>query len=279
MITLEDKLIQLNDYINWLYGHDGLQNWQLQTIALGVLCLLLLLLIKQRKAGPGRVRIVQGCDFPETIGPNLIHNRANTHASKSIKSASAKQVHKEIPQVSQQPQVADSQKSRWKHATDDWKTSTEKIKQLQREITKSKRNEDHLKFQISEMTKLNENLMRENVEYKKIENDLRQRIADLSYLNVQIQRNDKNQKALNQSVSPDIQVEEMMKNSNISNFDIPIPNLSDFEESDSNETDAQTGEVKHRGLPLDIQELEAIAEMARRLRQRSKDHQKENANS
>ncbi len=288
MDMLENLLIQINDWIAWMDARTGLLRWQKLTIALAVLCVMLVLLIRQRKPVQRKVRVIQGGDLPETIGPNLTKSRVSTRKIAHVQKHSPNQ-----PAVVSQP--AETNK-RWKNATEEWKTSSEKIKQMHREITKSKRNEEHLAFQVAEMTKAYEQLMRENVRYRKIENELRHKIAELSYLNMKIINGASETKNINnrltmqsdnqasgsynspQNASADGK-EAVETNPNTpestdidhnSNVNFEMPNLSDIDDLASED---QPEEVKRRGIPLDIQELEAIAAMARKLKHRSNNHQ------
>jgi hypothetical protein len=286
MDILENLLIQINDWITWMDARTGLLRWQKLTIALAVLCVSLVLLIKQRKPVHRKVRIMQQeGDLPETIGPNLIKNLVSAHKTAPVQ----KRVSNQTPVVSE-PALPHK---RWKNATEEWKTTDEKIKQLHREITKSKRNEEHLAFQIGEMTKAYEQLMRENVRYKKIENELKHKIAELSYLNMRIingvpqvkdinigqtiQSTDINNSPQNAPAGnvKTVETTQFTPKTGIdlnSNLNFEIPDISDIDDLTSED---QPDEGKRRGIPLDIQELEAIAEMAKKLRHRSHNPQNE----
>jgi hypothetical protein len=224
LTTLDSVLTTLNDYLTTFYAQLGLERWQLLAIAGAVLLVLLILNMIQRKSASNKSSVTRPIAIPDTIGANLANRRSSSLISEQIQKKDAAQT-LELKQV-KAPRS-------WRLATEEYKSSSEKFKQLQREITKSKRSEEHLKFQIDEMRKAYESLLRENTQLKQIETELSQRLNDLPI--------------------------------NWKNLDFSANQV---------DSDSQSDSAKRHGLPLDIHELEAIADLAKRLKFKDKNFQK-----
>jgi hypothetical protein len=226
MVTIENLLTTLNDYFLWTFDQLGIQRWQFLTAACALLVVLMLIRKLQKKTASGNNPAIHAGALPETIGASL--------ANRDATSLLMNQAHRQNTPTAVAPKTINISRG-WRQATEEWKSSAEKCKQLQREITKSKRSEEHLRFQISEMKKAYEMLLQENMKLKQTETELKQIVNDLAIVG-------KHQVSLGH---------------------------------EDTESQSETDATKRHGIPLDVQELETIATLARRLRNRKEDFQKE----
>lgn len=240
MILLEEILTKLNDYLLQFYALTGLERWQLLTIALAVLCFLFILLRIEAVKKVPKARPNQAINFPETIGKRLV-TRIGPHQRKQ----QMRNLHTSSQQTAPQPAGKG-----WKSTVNVFENSSEKIQQLSNEADKYKRNIEHLKFQLSEMKKSNEQLMKENKKYQEIVNELKQKIADLS---------------LSDKTSKNSPTAESQNNSKNQSRNISLQQNQYNTENPGIQDDSET--YKKHGIPLDIQELEAISALVTRLKQ------------
>jgi hypothetical protein len=226
MITIENSLTTLNDYFLWTFDQLGIQRWQFLTAACALLVVLMIIRKFQQKTASRTKAALRVGALPDTIGASL--------ANRDTTSLLMHQAHRQNTPTAVAPKTINPSRG-WRQATEEWKSSAEKCKQLQREITKSKRSEEHLRFQIGEMKKEYEMLLHENMKLKQTETELKQIVSDLAIVG-------KHQVSLGH---------------------------------EDTESQSETETTKRHGIPLDVQELETIATLARRLRNRKEDFQKE----
>jgi chromosome segregation ATPase len=110
--------------------------------------------------------------------------------------------------------------------------SNEQIRQLQHEITKHSQTEQRLEHLVGELTAANEQLQRELTESKQAEERLRQQAAELTAVSKEFQR-----EVLEQSQSEKVPAD----------------------------SSRQASKSARRAMPLKIEELRKVAELAKRV--------------
>ena len=150
-MTVESLMNSFAQYVSWLYSSREWAKWELQTMAITALVLLLLILIHQRKAKTKKVRTKQIEERSSAIGTNLdtgnlvpdaLNGDVNNHRIVSISKN-------------------DGNKKRWKETTKKWKNYQKLIEQLQQEIAKYKQAEECLEQQFAKLKATNEQLRQE----------------------------------------------------------------------------------------------------------------------
>jgi chromosome segregation ATPase len=148
--TLVDRL---NQFISWLlYGRQWAA-WELLTIAVIALVVLLWIISRQRSRKVQRIFEEQFRGSSPVIGANLGARKRSRHVIEDLKKARLVSIHKHQEQQHEKTK----EPSEKLH---------EEIKQLQHEIFKHKQTESRFEQQVAELTAANEELKRELAESK-----------------------------------------------------------------------------------------------------------------
>jgi peptidoglycan hydrolase CwlO-like protein len=151
-MTVESLMNRFTQYVSWLYFDREWAGWELQTMAITALVLLLFILIHRRKAKAGRIVAKQIVERASTIGIKLdagtgVHqgSEGDTNSRSSIVSISKN----------------NGNQKRWKETTKKWKNYQKLIEQLQQETAKYKQAEECLEQQFVKLKAANEQLRQE----------------------------------------------------------------------------------------------------------------------
>ncbi len=178
----------LNQFTSWLFERQW-AGWEIITVAVVVLFVLLWIIRQQRKRAIRNVYKNQFLESTPVIGTKLGARKRHRHIIKNFKKAqhaAAQQGHTNQQKSTKQ---AESEKLH------------EQIRQLQREIIKRKRSEVHLEEKVAYLTGVNEKLQSELVEIKQAEKQTEETPAD------EVQVADEPQKSevtKSEQTSPDI---------------------------------------------------------------------------
>ena len=142
-MTVESLMNTFTKYASWLYSGREWARWELLTIGLTVMTLLLFILVHRRRAKNRKTVTKQIKRKPSTIGINL-----DTY-SESPKSS--------IVSVSKN----NGNQKRWKETTKKWKNLQKLIEQLREETAKYKQAEEILEKQFARLKAVNEQLRQE----------------------------------------------------------------------------------------------------------------------
>ena len=142
-MTVESLMNTFTKYVSWLYTQREWARWELLTIALAAMVLLLFILVHRRRAKARRSTARQVLRKPSTIGINL--NAEGDSKSSTIVSVSKN----------------NGNQKRWKATTKKWKNLQKLIEQLQEETAKYKQAEESLEQQFARLKAANEQLRQE----------------------------------------------------------------------------------------------------------------------
>jgi hypothetical protein len=150
-MTVESLMNTFTKYVSWLYSQREWARWELQTIAITALVLLLLILVHRRRAKTRRITSKQIVKKPSIIGINL---------------DTGKQAHQQVESDSDIRSIVSVSKGngkqkRWKETTKKWKNLQKLIEQLQEETAKYKQAEECLEKQFARLKAANEQLRQE----------------------------------------------------------------------------------------------------------------------
>jgi uncharacterized protein (DUF3084 family) len=150
-MTVESLMNTFTKYVSWLYSQREWARWELQTIAITALVLLLLILVHRRRAKTRRITAKQIVKKPSIIGINL---------------DTGKQAHQQVESDSDIRSIVSVSKGngkqkRWKETTKKWKNLQKLIEQLQEETAKYKQAEECLEKQFARLKAANEQLRQE----------------------------------------------------------------------------------------------------------------------
>ena len=150
-MTVESLMNRFTQYVSWLYFDREWAGWELQTIAVTALVLLLFILMQRRKAKTTKTVVKQIQKRASTIGINL-------DADKRVHQGSEDNLNtRRIVSISKN----NGNQKRWKETTKKWKNYQKLIEQLQQETAKYKKAEECLEQQFSRLKAANEQLRRE----------------------------------------------------------------------------------------------------------------------
>lgn len=275
-----NKLVQ---YFFWFYTDKGTIKAETLVIILAALIVLLFLLIRIRKSKASAVRIIKNIKRPEIIGANLSKRKSTSFETEDSKQAATSFVQQTI----EKPKG-------WGQTTSQWKSLKNQIKQLQRELTIYKRAEEHLKFQLSEITTAHQQLLSELTKSRHDTDNLRQKLDELTITRQQPNPDNEHNQATQDFQQPDtpLAISEQIYQQSISTIatreqsqlgsaannpanEAPVkrndsdPGAENKQPGSSlSENTEQAESPKEHNVPLDVQELEAIAALAKRLRGR-----------
>lgn len=288
MATVEILLYKVADFFNWMYSATGLEKWQFLIIALAVILLLTLIARVQRKRMVTKIHTVPAVNRSEIIGVNLSGHKAKLHGTKETRKHG-------LALTSEM----DEKHMGWVQTTKEWRKLNEQIRQLEHEITKRKRTEEHLKHQITELTTNNQELQNQITEHGQAGKTPRSQDVDATTSEQKIPNEIPDKQSTDESSQPDIlltpiqqeisQPEQSNQNtqqevaestavtdeqlqSDISE-DEKIPKDTNQQAVESTDTEhsltedtEESEDLQQHKTPLNVQELKAIADLAKRLR-------------
>jgi len=150
-MTVESLMNRFTQYISWLYFGREWAGWELQTIAVTALILLLFILLQRRKAKAGRSVVKQIEKRSSTIGGNLDAGKVSPQGSEGDTNS------RSVVSISKN----NGNQKRWKETTKKWKNLQKLIEQLQQETAKYKQAEERLEQQFAKLKAANELLRQE----------------------------------------------------------------------------------------------------------------------
>lgn len=142
-MTVESLTNTFTEYATWLYSGREWARWELLTVAMTAMVLLLLVLVHRRKAKAKKVGAKQIAKKPSAIGIKL--EAEGDSDSSGIVSVSKN----------------NGNQKRWKETTKKWKNLQKLIEQLQEETAKYKQAEECLEQQFTKLKAANEQLRQE----------------------------------------------------------------------------------------------------------------------
>jgi len=149
-MTVESLMNTFTQYVSWLFSERQWARWELLTIGLTAMFLLLFVLVSRRRAKAGRARAKQVLAKASTIGTNL---DAGMKTNQQIKSGSG------ISSLISIPNGNGSRKG-WKQTTKKWKDLQKLVEQLHEETAKYKQAEELLAQQFARLKEAHEQLGR-----------------------------------------------------------------------------------------------------------------------
>lgn len=150
-MTAENLMSKITEYASWLYTGREWARWELLTIALTAMVLLLFILVVRRRAKSKRAAANQIREKSSPIGINLDSGKTAKLRSK------VKAKRRRLLSISKD----NGSKNLWKQTTKQWKNYQILIEQLQHEIAKYKEAEINLEQQFARLKAANEQLRQE----------------------------------------------------------------------------------------------------------------------
>ena len=247
--NLIDKLIK---FFSWLYFRHW-ERWELLIIILICLVLLLLTIWRQRKSTIKSVYVSQVREHSPVIGAKLAGNRSH------LKIEDLKQSH---PTTLSNKQV--------KQTKEQLKKLNQQVQQLQYEISKNKQAEERLKHRVTELTtKLktaNEQLRQNTIVSNQIEQKPKQQITEVPSVKEQPLPEPAVRSTVKQQAKPQAGESKTEKKSYDRGINISkIPDRLIIEKPEQFKPSK-----KLREQPLDVQQLKAIADLAKQIQNRSR---------
>ena len=144
-------------FVSWLFQREWAE-WEIITIAVTVVFVLLWIISRQRKRAIRRVYENRFMESSPVIGMNLGAHKRSHHLIRDLKKARLAAIQKKHPK--QQKPTKKTEASAKLH---------EQIKQLQYEIIKRKQSEVHLEERIAHLTAANEKIQLKLAETKQAE--------------------------------------------------------------------------------------------------------------
>jgi hypothetical protein len=146
-MTVESLMNTFTQYVSWLYSQREWAKWEIQTIAITAL-VLLLILIHRRKARTKKAGTKQIEAHSSTLGINLDTGKeASQGFEGNLKS------HRIVTSSK-----SNGNQKRWKETTKKWKNFQKLIEQLQQETARYKQAEERLEQQFAKLKAANEQL-------------------------------------------------------------------------------------------------------------------------
>lgn len=150
-MTVESLMNRFTQYVSWLYFDREWAGWELETMAITALVLLLFVLLHRRKAKAGRTVVTQIEKRASTIGFKLDAGKGSHQGSEGDTDS------RRIVSISKN----NGNQKRWKETTKKWKNYQRLIEQLQQETAKYKQAEECLEQQFVKLKVANEQLRHE----------------------------------------------------------------------------------------------------------------------
>lgn len=333
METIDIILDKLTQFFSGISSKLGLADWQLLTITLAVIVVLVLIARYQRKARIKSIHATNSNKRPDTIGTKLI---AHETTSAGIENAKKQKERTKKQTVTFFSKKIGKHKS-WRKTIKDLRKVTEQTRRLKYENNKHKKTEGTLGQKTAGQTTDYINQKHETSEHEYSGRNPKHRIKEIiihnqtvdgttdsnsvsdspktepaiqatTDINIQQQDNKSEETAeekLQENYTEDnrsktetkhleglmdtenqnqkVTIENKQENEGIEpkNVDLVLEKQSQGESSSDCEQDAEPTEeniengktIKHYELPLDVKELRAIAELAKRLSGKKRQHQ------
>jgi len=286
MTTIETVLYKVADFYTWLYSALGLEKWQVLAIATAIMVMLLLIAIHQRKKKVKEIHTIPTMSRSDIIGAKLSGQRTAHHDIKEIQKLS----------LALTPE-SDEKQMGWGQTTKEWRKLTEQIRQLNHEIIRHKRTEEQLNHQIAELTTTNKKLQEQIDEQKQAVKSPRPQVSEVTssdrqgpaktaneslkprpviettvdeQIRQEVSRPEQTNRTIGQEIAePAAIINEQPQNKE--NEDENVGKETKCQTAELNNADEQfrqeaTEDSKQNGVPLDVQELKSISELAKRLR-------------
>jgi chromosome segregation ATPase len=278
------------NFFSWLNTEVGLKPWHLQTIAITVVILLLLILRHLRKSRIEKMHKIQSKGRSEIIGLKLSDRRVSHRRVSDLKKQSEGFISEE-----------ETKHKPWGQTTKEWRQLREQIRKLEHDTAKGKRTEEKLKKRITELENSNEQLKSEIIERKQTEKDLIQQVKEITNANeeaeerqdTEIKQSTEEQTAAGETNkeskqdltkqpvqitdlseqfentgTKSVQTEEDIKSKEEKNTSIHMDAEKQNSETAREDTEQTEESIENHNVPLDIKELKAIADLAKRLQGR-----------
>ena len=150
-MTVESLMNTFTEYVSWLYSGREWAGWELQTIAITALVLLLFILVHRRRTKTKKIGAKQIAKKPSAIGIKLdAYKPAHQESEGNTDSSTIVSISKN-----------NGNQKRWKETTKKWKNLQKLIEQLQEETAKYKQAEEVLEQQFAKLKAANEKLRQE----------------------------------------------------------------------------------------------------------------------
>jgi hypothetical protein len=290
----------------WISTHTGLKGWQLLLIALSVLFLLMIFLAYLRKTRSKRTYLIQSTDRSDIIGINLSGKANNYHLQQqSIEKPSIFSSEEDEEQKSWGQTTKDWRQLREKirQLEHDIHKSERSEKELKEQLTGLKNTNEKLKAELSKRVKNEESLIEQikkmttgTFNQKRNESDDKMLYSEKE---LEVQKNIKPVKSQEHTLRQEEQTEDqqsLTQNRSSQEKDEQITFIEQIEEesTDSMQINLDSNPLKsnppaespksdiynqsdipetEHGIPLDIKELKAIADLAKRLQARGQQRQ------
>jgi hypothetical protein len=151
IMTVESLMNTFTQYVSWLYTQREWARWELLTVALTAMVLLLFILVHRRRTKARRTVKKQVAKKPSAIGINF---DAGKKARQQIKSGSGISSFISVPK-------GNGNQNRWKQTTKKWKNLQKLTEQLQEETAKYRQAQEFLEQQFARLKEANEQLRQE----------------------------------------------------------------------------------------------------------------------
>ena len=150
-MTVESLMNTFSQYVSWLYSGREWARWELLTLAITALVLVLFILVQRRKAKTKKIGVFQTEKKSSTIGIKLDAGKGAYQISGGGANG------RSIVSISKN----NGNQKRWKETTKKWKNYQKLIEQLQQETAKYKKAEECLEQQFTKLKAANEQLRQE----------------------------------------------------------------------------------------------------------------------
>ena len=158
---------RLRQFLSWLYYEHQWERWEILTIGVVVLSVLLLIIRRQRKRAIKRVYTNQLPERSPVIGINLGDRKRSHHGTKDLKK----------DRLAFVPERREKH-NKSKQTTEPSEKLHEQIKQLQYEIIKRKQTETRLEQRVANLAADNEQLRCEIAESRQVEQRSSREVAE-----------------------------------------------------------------------------------------------------
>lgn len=276
-MTVNSLIYKLAKYFSWLYFRHW-ERWELLIIVLISLVLLLFIIWQQQKATTRRIYVNQVRERSPIIGVKLADHRSHLEIENWKKDGSSS-----FPK----------KYAKLKKTKEQLHKLNEQVQQLQYEINKHKQTETRLEHQVKELTAANEILLQNTAVSNQVEQSKKQQPAEVSTSSDKLQQKiAEHKQAGQQPKQPIIEVpavkehpkHESAKSNTVKQQASPQlgelkaskrpakPKISTHKQPDRifrEETEQVRVSKELRELPLDVEKLKAIADLAKRIQRRS----------
>ena len=253
-MTVSNLIDKLINFFSLLYFRHW-ERWELLIIVVICLVLLLFIIWQQRKSSMKNVYVNQIRDHSPIIGVKLADNRSHLRIEDLNQDRSAQSSKKHTKQTKTKEQLA---------------KLNQQVQQLQYEISKQKQAEERLKHQVTELTTelktANEQLRHKPVASHHVEQEHKQQIIDVSPVKERPSHEPAETSTVRQRVKQQASESKAAKKS----FHRRINTRKPPDRHIREKTDQIKPSKEQREQPLDVEKLKAIADLAKKIQNRSR---------